>query len=94
MSTEIADRIQEFVDGDQPVRIAGYNPFRSFINIWAGESALWYGSRNVTSGGIGNKIPAGGMATLDATKSEQNKGEVWVIREALTSGLCEFSEEN
>ncbi|MBL4791262.1 MAG: hypothetical protein JKY60_20195 [Kordiimonadaceae bacterium] len=94
MPQQIPDPIEEMVDGSRAVKIADYNPFRKFINIWAGDSYLYFGSRNVRASGVGNRIPPNGQATIDATDSDQNKGEVWVIRVAATSGSCAFTEEN
>ena len=86
---ELPDSINEFVDGNRAVKIADENPYRKVINIWAGDSDLYYGNRRVEATGFGHRIPAGGMAELTDIKAE-----IWVKRASLTSGLCSFSEEN
>jgi len=86
---QMPDSIDAFVDGDRAVKIADENPFRKVINIWAGDSDIYYGNRRVRGAGFGQRIPAGGMAEI-----KDQLAEIWVIRAPLTSGLCSFSEEN
>ena len=83
------DPIPLFVDGTKAVKLVDNNPRRRFLNIWSGGSDLYYGTRNIKPTNYGQKVPAGEHGLI-----EKDTDEVWVIRAASTSGLCEYSEEN
>ncbi len=74
--------------GQRSVKLADADPKRRVINIWAGDTELWYGgNKNVVAGTIGHRIPANGNVEIESA------AEIWVIRAANTSGNCSFSEE-
>ncbi len=75
-------------DGRKAVKLADADPKRRVINIWAGETDLWYGgNKNVPAGTIGHRIIAGENVEIESS------AEIWVIRTLNTSGNCSFSEE-
>jgi len=76
-----------FADYTRPVKLADARPKRKYINIWAGDTDLWYGNRGVQSGTIGHKVKAGARVEIKTTS------EIWVIRAVNTAGNCSFSEE-
>lgn len=86
---KLGNAVDVFV-GEKAVKLLDANAKRKTVNLWAGpDSHLWFGgNRNVQAGTIGNQVSAG-TAPVEIKAS----GEVWVIREKNTSGLCGYSEE-
>ncbi len=87
MSFAVTNAVDVFVDGQKSIKLSSANARRRVINIWAGDSDLWFGDRDVRGGTIGNKVRAGDRVELTL------KGEIYVIRQGGTAGLCSFSEE-
>lgn len=87
MSFVITNAIDVFVGSDKPLLLSKANANRTIINIWAGDTDLWFGNRSVKGGTIGNKVKAGTKVEISL------RGDIYVIRNASNSGLCSFSEE-
>ena len=87
MSFSVTNAVDVFADSNRSVLLASANDRRRIINIWAGDSDLWFGDRSVTGGTIGNKIAAGSRVELSL------RGAIYVIRHSADAGLCSFSEE-
>lgn len=83
----LTNAVDIFVDGTRPVKLSNANSNRKVINIWAGDTDLWYGGRTVKSGTIGHKVTVGQMVEV------KTSAEIWVIRVPNTAGKCSFSEE-
>lgn len=87
MSFVITNATDVFADDTRGVLLAAANTKRRVINIWAGDSDLWFGNRSVKGGTIGNKVDAGSKVELTL------RGDIYVIRNTGDAGLCSFSEE-
>jgi len=87
MSFSVTNAVDVFASNTRSVLLASANDRRRVINIWAGDSDIWFGNRSVTGGTIGNKISAGSRVELSL------RGAIYVIRDGSDTGLCSFSEE-